>query len=65
MVRDIQVKVAGSSPRFDWVKTDDLNDGINREGEEIVNDLHMSAQGYVILGRRFAEKSIQLIRSHK
>lgn len=65
MVRDIQVKVAGSNPRFDWVDTDDLNDGINREGEKIENDLHMSAQGYVILGRRFAEKSIQLIRSQK
>jgi hypothetical protein len=62
VVRDIQVKVAESNPRFDWVDTDDLNDGLDREGKEIENDLHMSAQGYVILGKRFAEKSIELIK---
>ncbi|WP_373524082.1 hypothetical protein [Aquiflexum sp.] len=39
-----------------------LNDGVDREGKKIENDLHMSAQGYVILGKRFAEKSIQLIK---
>ncbi|SMD42128.1 protein of unknown function [Aquiflexum balticum DSM 16537] len=62
VIRDIQVKVAESNPHFDWVDTDDLNDGVNREGQKIENDLHMSAQGYVILGKRFAEKSIQLIK---
>lgn len=34
MIRDIQVKVAESNPRFDWIDTDDLNDGLNREGKE-------------------------------
>ena len=61
MVRDIQVKVAESNPRFAWIDTDDLNDGVNRRGREIENDLHMSGEGYVIMGTRFAEKSIELI----
>jgi len=61
MIRDIQVKVAESNPRFAWVNTDDLNDGVNRRGREIENDLHMSADGYIILGKRFAERSIELI----
>jgi len=65
MIRDVQVKVAESNPRFDWINTDDLNDGVNREGKEIKNDLHMSAEGYVIMGKRFADKSIQLIKKTK
>ncbi|WP_338357791.1 sialate O-acetylesterase [Yeosuana marina] len=65
MIRDIQVKVSESNPRFDWVNTDDLNDGVNREGKEINNDLHMSAEGYVIMGKRFAGKAIQLIEKQK
>jgi len=65
MIRDVQVKVAESNPRFDWVNTDDLNDGVNRGGKEIKNDLHMSAKGYVIMGKRFADKSIRLIENTK
>ena len=65
MIRDIQVKVADSKPFFDWVNTDDLNDGVNRNGQEINNDLHLSAEGYVILGERFAEKAIQLNKKRK
>lgn len=65
MVRDAQVKVAESNPRFGWIKTDDLNDGYNRKGEEIKNDLHLSADGYVILGKRFADRSIELIEKNK
>ena len=65
MIRDIQVKVAESNPRFDWINTDDLNDGVNRGGKEIKNDLHMSEVGYVIMGKRFADKSIQLIEKTK
>lgn len=63
MVRDIQVKVGESNSRFNWINTDDLNDGIDRNGKEIKNDLHMSAEGYVIMGQRFAEKAIQLIEN--
>lgn len=60
-IRDIQVKVAESNPSFDWVDTDDLNDGLDRRGNEIKNDLHMSKEGYIIMGKRFAEKAIKLI----
>ena len=61
MIREIQVKVAKSNPRFDWVDTDDLNDGKNRRGKPISNDLHYSGEGYKTLGKRFAEKSLALI----
>lgn len=62
-VREIQVKVAGSDPKFDWVDTDDLNDGVNRKGKKISNDLHYSAEGYRIFGTRMAEKAIALIET--
>ena len=65
MIRDIQVKVAESNPRFDWINTDDLNNRINRVVEEINSDIHMSAEGYVILGKRFADTSIKLIENTK
>ena len=63
MIRDIQVKVAESNPRFDWINTDDLNSG-DRNGQQLNNDLHMSTQGYITMGERFAEKSIQLIENN-
>jgi hypothetical protein len=62
MIRDIQVKVAESDPRFGWINTDDLNDGLNKRGEEIKDDLHMSVEGYVTMGKRFAGKTIELIK---
>ena len=62
MIREIQMKVAESDPRFDWVDTDDLNDGLNRKGKKISNDLHYSAEGYKTLGKRFAAKAIALIK---
>lgn len=65
MIRDIQVKVAESNPLFGWVDTDDLNDGINRDGKMVKDDLHLSAEGYKTLGYRFAEKAIQLIQQKK
>lgn len=65
MIRDIQMKVAESDERFAWINTDDLNDGFNRQGKEIHNDLHMSAEGYITMGQRFADKAIQLIGKGK
>jgi hypothetical protein len=62
LIREIQVKVAESNPRFDWIDTDDLNSGINRKGEYIENDIHMSSDGYKIMGERFADKAIKLIK---
>ena len=64
LVREAQVQVAKTEPRAAWVDTDDLNDGLSRRGEEISNALHYSAQGYITLGRRFAEKAIELIAAH-
>ena len=65
MIRDIQVKVADSNTRFDWINTDDLNDGFDPNGKEIKNDLHMSVEGYVTMGKRLARKSIDLIKQHE
>lgn len=64
MIRDAQVDVAKSLPRAAWVDTDDLNDGRNRRGQPIRNDLHYSAEGYKTLGQRFADQAIKLIRDH-
>ncbi|GAB5554364.1 MAG: sialate O-acetylesterase [Saprospiraceae bacterium] len=62
-IREIQVKVAESAPNFAWVNTDDLNDGLNQRGEEIKNDLHLSEEGYALLGERFAKAAIELIQT--
>ena len=62
MVREAQVKVAKSNSRFEWVNTDDLNDGLNRGGREIKNYFHYSAEGYKTLGKRFAENALRLIK---
>lgn len=59
MVRKAQVDLAESDSRGAWVDTDDLNNkGAN--GEK--NDLHYTKDGYKILGERFAEKAIELIK---
>lgn len=63
-VREAQVKVAEESKHGAWVDTDDLNDGINKKGKEIKNDLHYSVDGYEMLGKRFAEKAIALIKKN-
>jgi len=65
LIREIQVKVAESNDRFGWINTDDLNSGINRKGIAVENDIHMSAEGYVIMGERFATKAIEIIQKHE
>jgi len=62
-IREIQVKLADSNPNFAWVDADDLNDGVNRKGKKIKNDLHYSAEGYKTLGKRFAESALKLIKN--
>ena len=62
MIRDVQVDFANTTPRCTWVDTDDLNDGLNRRGKPIRNDLHYSVKGYESLGRRFAHRAIDLVR---
>jgi hypothetical protein len=60
-VREAQVKVAKDAKAGAWVDTDDLNDGLNRGGKKIKDDLHYSAEGYVTFGKRLADAAIGLI----
>lgn len=61
-IRDIQVKVAESNPHFGWVDTDAFNTGTGLNGKPVVNDIHMSKEGYSLFGKAFAEKTIKLIK---
>ena len=61
LIREIQVKVAESDTKFAWVDTDDLNDGTNRQGKSISNDLHYSAEGYKTFGLRMAKEALRLM----
>jgi len=63
-IRAIQLEIANSNVRFEWINTDDLNDGLNKRGDTISNDLHMSVEGYKTMGQRFADKAITLIERH-
>lgn len=63
LIRKVQVAFVEMHPRAKWVNTDDLNDGLNRKGKTIKNDLHYSAEGYKILGTRFANAAVQLIKT--
>jgi hypothetical protein len=64
LVRDAQVEVAEADPRGAWVDTDDLNDKKHKTGE-VKHDLHYTRDGYKILGQRFAEQAVELIRATK
>ncbi|PHS00792.1 MAG: acetyl xylan esterase [Blastopirellula sp.] len=57
VVRKAQVKVAEATPYGDWVDTDDLN------GKK--DALHYDKPGYKELGKRFAEKSLALLKKHE
>jgi hypothetical protein len=59
-IRRTQVEFAESYPRGAWVDTDDLND--RKQGDRIVDDLHYTAEGYRILGQRFAGQAIGLVK---
>ena len=65
LVREQQVALAEKNENCVWVDTDDLNDGKNRRGKTIKNDLHYSADGYVILGQRFADQAIRMVKSRQ
>ena len=65
VVRDAQVEVAEASPLGTWIDTDDLNEGVNKRGRTIQNDLHYSVEGYKVLGQRFATKAIELINANQ
>jgi hypothetical protein len=59
-IRKWQVDFAEAYPRGAWVDTDDLND--KEKDGKMINDLHYSPEGYRLLGERFAEKAIALIK---
>ena len=66
-IRQAQEKIARDLPNCALIDTDDLNTGDSppswRDGKVThhEDDLHMSAEGYRIMGTRFAEASIQLL----
>lgn len=66
-VRTALKNVANSMPNCTIFSTDDLNTGDSpphwktKKVSQRVDDLHMSAEGYRILGTRFAEESIKLL----
>ena len=51
---------AEAHPRGNWVDTADLND--RKVRDKVVNDLHYTKEGYLILGEWFAENAIALIK---
>jgi lysophospholipase L1-like esterase len=61
-------KAAAATPNCTIIRTDDLNTGATplrwktKTVTQRVDDLHMSADGYKILGSRFAEESIKLLK---
>jgi len=58
-IRTAHVAVAAKDPRCAWVDCDDLND--REVGDSRKNDLHYTATGYELLGRRFARQAKALI----
>jgi hypothetical protein len=67
-VSQAQENVAKDTPNCTIIRTDDLNTGASpphwktKQVTQRVDDLHMSAEGYQILGTRFAEESIRLLK---
>ncbi len=64
-IRKIQLALGLADSRNAWVNTDDLNDGLNAQGNIIQNGFNYSVEGYRTLGERFAKKSIELIHNNK
>lgn len=62
-MRELQMRMADESENGGWVNTDDLNTGKDHKGNDIVDDIHYSVTGYKTLGKRFAEKAIELINN--
>lgn len=56
-IREIQVKLAEADKAGEWIDTDDLN------GPK--NGLHYTKEGYIEMGKRFADKALALIKGGK
>lgn len=63
VVRKTQMAVAEADPRGAWVDTDDLNNDKGTVGADgkTIKDVHYTADGFRLLGQRFAKKAIELI----
>lgn len=61
LVREIQVKLGEEHAHGDWINTDDLNRGVNPWGGYSIDDGHFPPSGYVVMGKRFAERACKLI----
>ena len=64
VVRKTQMAVAEADPRGAWVDTDDCNNDVGSKSADgkIVKDVHYTAEGFRLLGERFANKAIELIK---
>jgi hypothetical protein len=62
-VRKAQREIADEDQRGAWLDVDDLN---NREKDgEVINAVHYTKEGYVILGQRFARQGHALVTGKK
>ena len=64
-VRAAQEKVAKDDPLVGWVDTDDLNNKHSAKAGRIIDDLHYTKEGYKILGERFADQLISLLKANE
>jgi len=60
-MREIQMKVAKEMANCEWIDTDDLNNK-DMNSKELGGDIHYTGPGYDVLGQRFAEKAIEMIK---
>ena len=59
-VRKAQVDVANADKRGAWVDCDDLNNKTDKQGKKR-DDLHYTAEGYKVLGQRYARQAKLMI----
>jgi len=64
-IREAQVEFAETYSRGAWIDTDDCNTGLNKKGQQVQDDLHMSEVGYKLIGERYAAKAIELIKTNQ
>ncbi|MFC1498133.1 sialate O-acetylesterase [Verrucomicrobiota bacterium] len=62
-VRKAQVEVAEADPHAAWVDTDEMNKKKDKKGKITKGGgVHFSVEGYKIVGARFAEEAIKLVK---
>ena len=64
-VRAAQMKVAKEDALVGWVDTDDINNIYSAKAGRIIDDLHYTQEGYKILGQRFADQLILLLKANE